>query len=66
MDVSAVLLQDLPKRMSHRLLRSVTWTEVDTVFAGESPLSTLLGRVARLVRRFVNLRATIPRISRHS
>jgi hypothetical protein len=60
-DVLAVLLQDLPKRMSRRLLRSVTWTEV----AAEIPLSTLPGRVARLGRRLVNLR-TIPWISRHS
>ena len=66
MGVLAVLLQDLPKRMSRRLLRSVTWTEVDTVFAAEIPLSTLPGRVARLGRRLVNLRATIPWIGRHS
>jgi hypothetical protein len=66
MDVLAVLLQDLPKRMSRRLLRSVTWTEVDAVFAAESPLGTLPGRVARLGRRLVNLRAHIPWISRHS
>jgi hypothetical protein len=66
MDVLAVLLQDLPKRMSRRLLRSVTWTEVDAVIAAEIPLSTLPGRVARLGRRLVNLRATIQWISRHS
>jgi len=65
MDVLAVLLQDLPKRMSRRLLRSVTWTEVDAVFA-EIPRSTLPGRIARLGRRLVNLRAAIPWISRHS
>lgn len=60
MDVLAVLLQDLPKRMSRRLLRSVTWTEVDAVFGAEIPRSTLPGRVARLGRRLVNLRAAIP------
>jgi hypothetical protein len=66
MDVLAVLLQNLPKRMSRRLLRSVTWTEVDAVFGAEIPRSTLPGRVARLGRRLVNLRAAIPWISRHS
>jgi hypothetical protein len=66
MDVLAALLQDLPKRMSRRLLRSVTWTEVDPVFTAEIPLNTLPGRVARLGRRLVNLRDSIPWISRHS
>jgi hypothetical protein len=66
MDVLAVLLQDLPKSMSRRLLRSVTWTEVDSIFAAAIPISTLPGRVARLGRRLVNLRATIPWIRRHS
>ena len=66
MDVLAVLLQNLPMRMSRRLLRSVTWTEVDAVFVDDIPLSTLPDRVARLGRRLVNLHATIPWISRHS
>jgi hypothetical protein len=66
MDVLAVLLQDLPKRMSRRLLRSVTWTEVDAVLVDDIPLNTLPNRVARLGRRLVNLRATIRWISRHS
>jgi hypothetical protein len=61
-----VLLQDLPKRMSRRLLRSVTWTEIDAVVAAEIPLNVLPGRVARLGRRLVNLRDTIPWISGHS
>jgi hypothetical protein len=66
MDVLPVLLQDLPKRMSRRLLRSVTWTEIDAAFFAEIPLSTLPGRVARLGRRLGNLRANIVWISRHS
>jgi hypothetical protein len=64
--VLAVLLQDLPKRMSRPLLRSVTWTEVDAILAAEVPLSILPGRVARLRRRFVNFRANVPWITRHS
>lgn len=66
MDVLAVLLHHLPKRMSRCLLRSVTWTEVDAIFAAGSLLGTMPGRVARLGRRFVNLRTTRPWKSRHS
>jgi hypothetical protein len=54
------------RTMGRRLLRSVTWTEVDAVFAAEIPFSTLPDRVARLGRRLVNLRASIPWIRRHS
>jgi hypothetical protein len=61
--LSPVLLEDMPKGMRRRVLRSVSRTEVDAVFAAEIPLRTLPGRVARLSRR---LRATIPWISRHS
>jgi hypothetical protein len=64
--LSPVLLEDMPKRMRRRVLRSVSRIEVDAVFAAEIPLRTLPGRVARLGRRLVNLRATIPWISRHS
>jgi hypothetical protein len=62
---SPVMLEDMPRRMRRRVLRSVK-IEVDAVFAAEIPLRTLPGRVARLGRRLVNLRATIPWISRHS
>jgi hypothetical protein len=61
-----VLLEDMPKRMRRRVLRSVSRIEVDDVLAAEIPLRTLPGRVARLGRRLVNLRATTPWISRHS
>jgi hypothetical protein len=62
---SPVMLEDMPRRMRRRVLRSVK-IEVDAVFAAEIPLRTLPGRVARLGRRWGNLRATIPWISRHS
>jgi hypothetical protein len=63
---SPMMLEDMPKRMRRRVLRSVSRVEVDDVFAAEIPLRTLRGRVGRLGRRLVNLRATIPWISRHS
>jgi hypothetical protein len=63
---SRVTLEDMPKRMRRRVLRSVSRIEVDTVFAAETPFRALPGRVALLGRRLVNLRAGIPWISRHS
>jgi hypothetical protein len=63
---SPVMLEDMPKRMRRRVLRSVSRTEVDSVFAAETPLRALPGRVALLGRRLVNFGATIPWISRHS
>jgi hypothetical protein len=64
--LSPVLLEDMPKRMRRRVLRSVSRIEVDADFAADIPLRTLPGRVARLGRHLANLRATIPWISRHS
>jgi hypothetical protein len=61
-----VTLDDMPKRMRRRVLRSVSRIEVDAVFGAEIPLRLLPGRVARLGRRLVNLRAAIPWINRHS
>jgi hypothetical protein len=63
---SPVMLDDMPKRMRRRVLRSVGRIEADTVFAAETPLRALPGRVALLGRRLVNLRAGIPWTSRHS
>jgi hypothetical protein len=63
---SPMLLEDMPKRMRRRVLRSVNRIEIDADFAAEIPLRALPGRVARLGRRLVNLRATIPWIGRHS
>jgi hypothetical protein len=62
---SPVLQEDMPKRMRRRVLRSVRRIEAGAVFAAEIPFRTLPGRFARMGRRLVNLRATIPWISRH-
>jgi hypothetical protein len=63
---SPVMLEDMPKRMRRRVLRSVSRIEADTVFAAETLLRALPDRVALLGRRLVKWRATIPWISRHS
>jgi hypothetical protein len=63
---SPVMLEDMPKRIRRRVLRSVSRIEVDAVFAAEIPLRTFPSRVVRAGRRLVNLRVTIPWISRHS
>jgi hypothetical protein len=62
-DVASVLLQDLPSKMSHRLLRSVTWTEVDGAFPIR--LRQLAGRAARASQRLVNARAALAWLGRH-
>jgi hypothetical protein len=54
-----VLLQDLPSKTSHRLLRSVTWIEVDAAFPAHIPLRKLVGRVAHLGQRSVNAHTAI-------
>jgi hypothetical protein len=64
--LAPLLLQDLPPKMSHRLLRSVTWTEVDAVSLAGVPFRTLTGRVAWLGRRLATLSAAIPWTRRHS
>jgi hypothetical protein len=58
------MLEDMPKRMRRRVLRSVSRVELDGVLA-DTPLRKLPGRVALLGRRLVGLRANIPWISRH-
>jgi hypothetical protein len=62
-DVESVLLQDLPSKISHRLLRSVTWTEVDGAFPIR--LRQLVGRAARAGQRLVNARAALAWLGRH-
>jgi hypothetical protein len=64
--LSPVLLEDMPKRVRRRVLRSVSRIEVDATFAAEIPLRTLPGRIARLGRQLASLRVTFPWISRHS
>jgi len=63
---SPVMLEDMPKRMRRRVLRSVSRIEIGAVFPAKIPLRTLPGRVARFGHRLANLRATIPWISLHS
>jgi hypothetical protein len=63
---SPMLLEDMPERMRRRVLRGVSRIEVDAVFAAEIPLPVLPGRIARLGRRLVKLRAAIPRIRHHT
>jgi hypothetical protein len=60
-----MLLQDLPSKISHRLLRSVTWTEVEGAFPAHGPLRKLSDRAARLGRRWISLRAAFPWLGRH-
>ena len=61
---AAVRLEDLPSKTSHRLLKSVTWTEVDGASLAHIPLRQLVGRVARRGQRLVNLRAAFAWLSR--
>jgi hypothetical protein len=62
--IAAVQLEDLPSKTSHRLLKSVTWTEVEGASHAHIPLRQLLGKVARRGQRLVNLRAAIAWLSR--
>jgi hypothetical protein len=45
-----MLLQDLPEKTSHRLLKSVTWTEVEGALPIKHWLRRLVIRVAQLSR----------------
>jgi hypothetical protein len=47
-----VRLQDFPSKMRHRLLRSVTWTEVDAAFDLHIPLRIVVRLAARVGQRF--------------
>jgi hypothetical protein len=51
-----VLLQDLPAKTMHRLLKSVTWTEVDAVSPAKTPLRRVIGLIGHSGLRSVNLR----------
>jgi hypothetical protein len=42
-----MLLQDLPKKTRHRLLKSVTWAEVEGGVTIKSRLRRLISRVAQ-------------------
>jgi hypothetical protein len=62
-DVASVLLQDLPSKMSHRLLRSVTWTVVDGTFPIR--IRQLADRAVRAGQRLANARAALGWLGRH-
>src|ERR1700685_4318349 len=47
-----VLLQDLPPKTAHQILRSVTWTEVGSAQRTSTALRDSIGRAARWVRSF--------------
>jgi hypothetical protein len=48
-----MLLEDLPEKMLHRLLKSVTWTEVDRTFTRERALRRFANRVVQPSRWIV-------------
>jgi hypothetical protein len=51
----AVLLQDLPPKTAHQILRSVTWTEVGSSLRAARRLRDFNSRAAALVRRLLAL-----------
>jgi hypothetical protein len=46
-----MLLQDLPAKTFHHLLKSVTWTEVDVAFPIKNPLRRFVGRIRTAIDR---------------
>jgi hypothetical protein len=54
----AVLLQDLPPKTAHQILRSVTWTEVGSSLRAATGLRGSISRAAKLAR-FLDLRALL-------
>jgi hypothetical protein len=56
-------LQDLPEKTFHRLLKSVTWTEVEGAFPIKHWLRRFISRAAQPIRRVASVRK---RMLRHS
>jgi hypothetical protein len=54
-----VLLQDLPKKTFHRLLKSVTWTEVEGTFPIKLWLRRFIGRAAQPSHWVMSFRETM-------
>jgi hypothetical protein len=50
-----VLLQDLPAKTFQHLLKSVTWTEVDTTCLIKNPLRRFVSRIAKPDRWVVSV-----------
>ena len=51
-----MLLQDLPAKTFHHLLKSVTWTEVDVAFPIKNPLRRFFGRMIDRLAGFRRIR----------
>jgi hypothetical protein len=49
-------LQDMPEKTLHRLLKSVTWTEVEGAFPIKYRLRRLINRFAQPSRRVTSAR----------
>jgi hypothetical protein len=54
-----MLLQDLPEKTFHRLLKSVTWTEVEGAFPIKHRLRRFISRVAQPSRWIMSVRKRI-------
>ena len=54
-----MLLQDLPEKTFHRLLKSVTWTEVEGAFPIKNWLRRFIIRVAQLSRWVMSIRKRV-------
>ena len=46
-----MLLQDVPAKTLHHLLKSVTWTEGDVAFPIKNPLRRFIGRIRTALDR---------------
>ena len=54
-----MFLQDLPEKTFHRLLKSVTWTEVEGAFPIKHWLRRFIIRVAQLSRWVMGIRKRV-------
>lgn len=57
-----MLLQELPSKISQRVLKSVSWTEVDTAAPRLTRLHRVLARVTHSGWRVLDLRAAFTRL----
>ena len=55
-------LQDLPTKISQRILRSITWTGVDADLPGHVLRRHLIVQLSRIGGRVSNLRAAVVRL----
>jgi hypothetical protein len=55
-------VQDLPAKISQRILRSVTWTGIDAALPGHISLRYLIARLNRIGGRASTLRAAAVRL----